>query len=281
MSLLFATILSLVVMLSACGREAQVPDNTASEVTPSTTLTVTGIKGGAADAFVLISDNHVTLIDSGLDKKADKLVDFLNEQGVTKIDEMIITHFHKDHVGGADHVLENFEVGKVYTTFRTKESDDITAYLQAMDDKGLKETLVTKVTTYEADGVTYTIYPPGKMKYNDRTTNNSSLVIKVTLGDNSILFAGDAQKERIDELLQIPDLNCTVLKVPHHGRYEENSQSLIDYVSPKYAIITSSKSEPEDERVVDALTTSGAEVFLTKDGNVTITMTANDLSVTQ
>ena len=257
----------------------EMPYNTAEDYEYDTTLTITCINEGAADAFVLISDNHVTLIDTGLDKKADRLVDFLNEQGVTKIDEMIITHFHKDHVGGADHVLENFKVGKVYTTFRTKESDDISEYLQAMKKKRLKEKVVTKVTTYEADGVTYTIYPPGKMKYNERTTNNSSLVIKVTLGDYSMLFAGDAQEERIDELLQTPDLECTILKVPHHGRYEENSEAFIDYVSPEFAFITSSNSEPEDERVVDALIASGARVFLIKDGNVTITLTAHSLTI--
>ncbi len=250
-------------------------------VSADTTLTVTALKAGAADAFVLMTDNHVTLIDTGLDSKADKLVDFLYEQGVTRIDEMIITHFDKDHVGGADHILSEFEVGTIYTTYQSKESDDITAYMEALTAAGLSETEVTELTTYEADGVTYAIYPPKAQSYAEKTSNNSSLVIKVSVGDNSMLFAGDAEAERIEELLDTQGLQSTILKVPHHGRYNANSQALIDYVSPKYAIITSSKSEPEDQEVLDALSAAGVKTYLTRDGNITIRISGSEVEISQ
>ncbi len=246
-----------------------------------TTLTITCIKGGAADAFVLISDNHVVVIDTGLDKKADKLVEFLNEQGVTKVDELIITHFDKDHVGGADHILNNFEVGTVYTTYHSKESDDITAYLEALENCGLEETTVSENLTFAADGISFTIYPPQSPVYYDSTSNNSSLVIKVSLGENSMLFAGDAEYERLSELLKTEGLGSTILKVPHHGRYNANTEAFIKYVNPQYAIITSSNGEPEDQEVLDILAANGTKTYLTKDGDVTITMTADGVEISQ
>ena len=260
---------------------AQADTYSIPQETSDTTLTITCIKGGAADAFVLISDNHVTIIDTGLDKKADKLVEFLNEQGVTKVDELIITHFDKDHVGGADHILNNFEVGTVYTTYHSKESDDITAYLEALENSGLKETTVSETISFSADGISFTIYPPRSPIYYDSTSNNSSLVIRVSLGENSMLFAGDAEYERLSELLKTEGLGSTILKVPHHGRYNANTEAFIKYVNPQYAIITSSNGEPEDQEVLDILAANGTKTYLTKDGDVTITMTADAVEITQ
>lgn len=292
------------ILITGCGRQ-QVPvanDNVAENTTSDsstvtvsqegtegssgttaasdTTLTITCIKGGAADAFVLISDNHVTIIDTGLDKKADKLVEFLNEQGVTKVDELIITHFDKDHVGGADHILNNFEVGTVYTTYHSKESDDITAYLEALENTGMQETTVTEELSFTADGISFTIYPPKSPIYYDSVSNNSSLVIRVALGENSMLFAGDAEYERLAELLKTEGLESTILKVPHHGRYNANTKAFIEYVNSQYAIITSSKGEPEDQEVLDILSAAGVETYLTRDGDVTITMTKDDILFT-
>ncbi len=276
------------ILLQGCGRNQNVTIPEEVEVSgqdapasTDTTLTVTAMKAGAADVFVLMTDDHVTLIDTGLEKKADDLVDFLVGQGVTRVDELIITHFDKDHVGGADHILNEFEVGTVYTTYQSKESDDISAYMEALDSAGLTETVVSEVLTYEADGVMFTIYPPESKIYADKTSNNSSLVIKVSVGENSMLFAGDAETERLQELLGTEGLESTILKVPHHGRYSPNTKAFIDYVSPKYAIITSSNSDPEDPEVMDILASSGVSTYLTRDGNITILITESDIAVSQ
>ena len=296
----------LVCVVMGCGRKTQTPadtettdiaatvndatDTTAvnTEVTtaPDTStatssLVITALKAGAADSFILLTENNVTVIDTGLDDKADKLVEFLEDQGVTKIDELIITHFDKDHVGGADQVLENFEVGTVYTTYHSKESDDISEYLSALEAKALSETTVTEQISWTADGVTYTIYPPEKTNYADSESNNSSLVVRVVNGENSMLFAGDAEYERISELLQTEGIQSTILKMPHHGRADSNTNELIDWVSPEYAIITSSKAEPEDQIVLDMLETRGVTTYLTRDGNITIIMDESGVTVNQ
>lgn len=244
-------------------------------------LTVTALKAGSADAFILMTDNHVTLIDTGLNKKSDRLIDFLKDENVKKVDEMIITHFDKDHVGGADQVLYNFEVGTVYTTYYTKESDQIDEFLKAMDSKGMTEDVVREVLSYEADGVSFTIYPPLDEDYTEKPSNNSSLVIRVCVGENSMLFTGDAEALRIFELLGTEGLQSTILKVPHHGRYSMLTEALIEYVSPKYAIISSGNSDPEDSEVVSLLKKHKVTTYLTREGNITITMTPDEVSISQ
>ena len=284
-------IVIIMAMITSCGGSGSSPDGISGETAANnngitenktnTTLTVTAIKGGAADTFVLISQDHVAIIDTGLDKKADRLVDFLKEQGVTKVDELIITHFDKDHVGGADHVLDNFEVGKVYVTYHSKDSDDITSYMEALQENNVQETVVKDIVSYEYDGISFTIYPPGKQEYRLKTSNNSSLAIRVVLGEKSMLFTGDAEEERIEELLKIKGLQSTILKVPHHGRYSYNTEDLVKYVKPEYAVITSSKSDPEDREVMDILEENGVVTYLSRDGNITITMTAGEVTITQ
>ena len=281
-------------LLVGCGRNAEnitaaetkvatenTTENNVSDATADSELTITAVSGGAADAFVLIGKSHVTVIDTGLDEHGQELVDFLKEQGVTRVDNLIITHFDKDHVGGADHVINNFDIGTVYTTYKSKDSDDIDNYLAALNAKGLTETVVTEETSFEMDGVTYDIYPPQSTAYEKDPSNNSSLVIMVSCGDNNMLFAGDAEKLRINELLAMDDIQAEILKVPHHGRYEKNTAALIEKVAPDYAIITSSTEEPEDEEVMQILEAAGVSTYLNREGNITITMSDGDISITQ
>ena len=259
------------------GSSDSIPDITVSDKV----LTFTALKVGAADAFVLRSADHVTVIDTATDKKADILVNFLNKQGITGIDELIITHFDKDHVGGADQIINSFDIGTIYTTYRSKDSDQIDEYDAAMKLHGLTENVVTSELSYQVGDVSYTIYPPQSPSYPDKESNNSSLVVKVTFGDNSILFAGDAESARLSELLANSDLSATILKVPHHGRYCDKTEAFIKRVSPTYAVITSSKGEPEDQQTVNTLTANGAITFLTRDGSITFTITKDSIDYLQ
>lgn len=283
-------IITALLLLTGCGKNAEniaasetenINATQVTDVAATSSLTITAISGDAADAFVLIGENHVTVIDTGLDEHGQELVDFLKDQGVSRIDNLIITHFDKDHVGGADYVVNNFDIGTVYTTYKSKDSDDIDSYLAALSAKGLTETVVTGEMSFTMDEVTYDIYPPESTTYEKSQSNNSSLVIMVSVGDNNMLFAGDAEKERIEELLAMDDIQAEILKVPHHGRYEKNTENLIEKVSPQYAIITSSLEEPEDPEVVQRLENAGVTTYLNRVGNITITMSADGISITQ
>ena len=275
-------LMAALLLLTGCGRNTEkVNDAQAAGEVAYGALEITAISGEAADAFVLMGENHVTVIDTGLEEHGEELVDFLKKQGVTRVDNLIITHFDKDHVGGADHVIDNFDIGAVYTTYKSKESDDIDSYLAALSDKGLAETVVTAETSFETDGISYDIYPPQSTAYEKNQSNNSSLVVMVSAGENNMLFAGDAEKDRINELLTMDDIQAEILKVPHHGRYEINTQDLLLKVDPEYAVITSSTEEPEDTEVIQILESAGVTTYLNRLGDITITMSADDISITQ
>lgn len=279
----------VMVVAGGCGRASQKAETapaaasveTSDSTGSDTVLTVTGIKAGAADAFVLRSGDEVVLIDTGLEKNADRLLSVLEQQNITRIACLIITHFDKDHVGGADHVIDNYEVEKVYTTYHSKDSDDITSYLSSLESRGLTETVVSEETSFDIGDISFTIYPPKASTYNRKTSNNSSLVIRVVLGNESMLFAGDAEEERIAELLITKGLESTILKIPHHGRIGLNSREFIDYINPQYAIITSSGSKPEDEELLDILRQKKIQTYLTRNGNITLTITSDEVTFEQ
>ncbi|MBR3640278.1 MAG: MBL fold metallo-hydrolase, partial [Clostridia bacterium] len=84
------------------------------------------------------------------------------------------------------------------------------------------------------------------------------------------LFTGDAEEERITEYLKGNDADCDVLKVPHHGVWNAKTDALVSASTPRYALITSSDGEPEDEKTVSLLESNGAEAFLTRKDTVTV-----------
>ena len=245
------------------------------------TLSVTALKTSAEDAFILETENHTFVMDTGMNRKGKKLVEILKEHGVEKVDAIIISHYDKDHVGGADRVIDNFDVGTVYTTYRSKNSEEMAEYYAALKRKNLAETVVTEETTFEADGVTFTIYPPKSKSYVEDISNNSSLAMRVVNGNKSMLFTGDALDERIAELVNTPGLESNILKVPHHGREKADFETFVNYINPEYAVITSSKSEPAAPQVVEALENKGVKIYYTRDDKIIFTITSDNIEVSR
>ena len=148
--------------------------------------------------------------------------------------------------------------------FRSRE------YEETVEAEGYSPVPVTETMSFSLDDVDFLIYPPQQKSYEEED-NDFSLVTSMACGKVCFLFAGDCEKERLKELLQQEEfaLAHDVLKVPHHGRKEKNSEEFIKAVSPKAAVITDSKEKPADEEVCRALEEAGAEVYFTEDGTVT------------
>lgn len=289
------TMIATIFSTASCNRNSnalQPGDDTAEEVyadeasknltpDPDSEITITAFKCGKADAFLLRTANHTVVIDTATEKKGDNFLELIDEQGIDTIDEIIITHFDKDHIGGADQIIRSKKVGKVYTTYLSKDSDDITEYYKALKEKGYKDLIVKDVISFKEDGVVYTIYPPEAVNYKSSLSNNSSLAIKVQCADKTMLFTGDAEEERINELISTDGLECDVLKMPHHGRFKKNLDEFLNRVNPKYAIITASKKDHEDAETVGLLDNKGVETYITRDGDITITMNAEGITIEQ
>lgn len=237
---------------------------------------VTFFDVGKGDAILIETSGHQVMIDAGYDDTADAILGYLKEQSIDKLDYLVITHFDKDHVGGADRIIKEVETENVLQPDYESESGQYKEYVEAMIDEGIEPDVVTQTMKLSLDGVEFLIYPPQKKDYKEED-NDFSLVISMTCGDKlhggkRVLFAGDCEKERLKELLiqKEFDLSHDVLKVPHHGRKGKNSKEFLMAVSPKVAVITSSDEKPADDEICMILNKLGTDVYFTNEGTVTL-----------
>ena len=228
------------------------------------------------------TEEETMLIDTGYDDTADVILDYLEENGIGALDCLVITHFDKDHVGGADRILEAVEVERVLEPDYESDSGQTREYKEALEALGLEPEKVTDTLVLDFPGTECTVYPPRQEDYEEED-NDFSLVISLRFGNESFLFAGDCEKERLSELLAEKDLELRhqVLKVPHHGREEKNSDKFLLAVSPEAAVITCSEEKEPDKEILELLSQLGAEVYLTSEGTVTCVTDGSSLEFFQ
>lgn len=234
-------------------------------------LKVTFFDVGKGDAILIETAEHKMLIDAGYDDTAGIVLDYLAKEAEgSRLDYLILTHFDKDHVGGADHIVNGAEVGEILQPDYKSGSKQYQEYEEAVKKKGKEPLPVTETVKLSLDGAEFLIYPPWQ-KYYEEEDNDFSLVISMRYGKRSFLFAGDCERERLKELLGQKefDLAHDVLKVPHHGQAEKNSEEFLRAVSPKIAVITCSEEKPADEEICGMLEELGADTYFSTDGTVT------------
>ena len=238
------------------------------------------MNAGKADACLLRTKESTVLIDTGKNKFGKEIVSWLEENVIEEIDVLFITHFDKDHVGGADKVLESVKVHQVYEPAYVSDSKQYVQYREALDAAGIKAEALSHNISFELDGVSYIIDTANQSDYGEDEENDFSLVISIRHGENTFLFAGDAENPRLSELLNEGVGPHDLLKVPHHGRAEKLSASFFDAVRPSLSIITSDEEELEEESVVNALKQYG-KVYLTRYGAVTVISDGHSLTAAQ
>lgn len=233
-------------------------------------LTIHSFKAGKADATLIYSHAFAVLIDCGESGFGKEIVSYMKANGIPKLDMLLITHFDKDHVGGAAKVLKEVEVAQVVHSNCPKDSEEYRKYTEQLSKKGIDPVQPSKPQSVVLGGAEFVIYPPQKQTYSDSPSNNSSLITAVTYGECSMLFAGDAEDMRLSEFIAMNSRHYDLLKVPYHGHYQSRLAAFIQSVSPRIAIITSSDSEPEDPRVLNMLSDAGAVTYLTREAPVTL-----------
>ena len=248
-------------------------------------LKVTLLKVGKADAIAVQTGNKTMVIDAGEEEDGEELVAFLQNQGISYVDVLVITHFDKDHVGGADTLVEEMEIGEVllpdYEGIHTEYLD----FMHALEKKGIQPQRLTEPIEMQFGEALVKTEPPESYEAAENVVeqdNNFSLITTIVHGDNRLLFTGDAEKQRLHQWLSEENVEaCDFLKVPHHGVYNTALKKLADAVSPKYAVICSSGKNPADAKTLELLRARGIETFETKDGNVTVISDGNHLEIRQ
>lgn len=256
------------IFLLSCSREKEKITGTGANITKNNYLVVDYLNVGKGDCILIQSKTHAYLIDTGYEETADEVTAFLESKNIKKLDGMIITHYDKDHIGGAKDIVKKFDVNVIYMP---KYDGTGSKYQKFMDklDKWDKLNLISYVTdkvSIEFDGITMDIYPARETFTED--DNNNSLVTKIVNNDDSFLFAGDIEDDRISELLGDSMIKADVLKVPYHGRLEDNTIQFVDEVAPEYAIITCESESEAAASLIYELEKLNVKYYFNCNGNI-------------
>ena len=256
--------------------------STSNAMTP---MSVDLLKVGKADAIVLQTGDNTMVIDTGEEDDGEELVDFLTNKGVSHVDVLIITHFDQDHVGGADTLIESMDVEQIYIPAYEGMHTEYFDFLCALEGKGITPTPLTQSVRFPFGDAEVLVEPPTSYEIASDTVendNNFSLITTVVHGQNRLVFMGDAEKQRIRQWLDSGTAaDCDFLKVPHHGVYNTALEDLLNATTPEYAAICSSSKHPAAPETLELLKQHGAEIFETKDGNITVISNGSKLELHQ
>lgn len=217
---------------------------------------------GQADSILVQSEGINMLIDAGTNSSGQTVVKDLEDLGVTKIDYLIGTHPHEDHIGGMDDIIKNFNIENFYmpdaiTTTRTFED-----VLDALNEKNITLQTPKIGEMFNIDGVSLECLYVGS---DESDLNNTSIVLRLMYGEVSFLFMGDATKIVEDKLLN-KVIQSDILKVGHHGSQYSSKETFIKEVSPTYAVISVGKNNTYKhpaELTIKTLNKYGAKVLRT------------------
>lgn len=224
---------------------------------------------GQGDSILISSNGKNMLIDASTNEMGGRVVDYLKKLGVTKIDYLVGTHPHEDHIGGLDNVIKNFDIGTIYmpkVATNTKTYEDV---LDAISNKKLKVTTPKVGDTFNVGDAECEVMAIGN---NKEDLNSCSIVIKMEFDGVSYLFTGDAESS-VENAREWPEID--ILKVGHHGSSTSSSANFLKQIKPKIALIScgtgNSYGHPH-QKAIDRLTKIGAKIYRT-DESETILVT--------
>ena len=197
-----------------------------------------------ADCILIKTEEKNILIDAGDIGGENGIINYLHTNGVFSIDLFITTHPHADHIGSASEIINAFPVTTVVMPEipekhlpTTRLFEELLITLSKSDCEVLYS---EKDMVFDLGSATLEILGPAE--YSGDNLNNYSIISKLTCGEVSFLFTGDAEEEIELELIESEeDLSCTVFNAGHHGSSTSNSVAFIKAASPKYSVISCGK----------------------------------------
>lgn len=262
--------------------------STETQTTLSKTTLVNGtfqvhyIDVGQGDATLVTCNDKAMLIDAGENDQGTKIQNYLQKQGITKLDYVIGTHPDSDHIGGLDVVIYKFDCGTILLPDYQKDTKTYDDVINTMKNKNYSNTLPNVGDTYQLSDANFTIIAPNNYSYGD-TTNNYSIGIILKYGDTSFLFTGDAENEAEEDIVANGiDISADVYQVGHHGSSSSSTELLLNAVNPEYAVISCEEDNkyghPQAE-VLNYFRERGTKVFRT-DEQGTIVATSDGKNIT-
>lgn len=282
---IFCVILAIVTALlfSGCNYDFDfLFEETQTYETTGDVLTVHYLDVGQGDSiFIELPTAETMLIDASLSAYGNGIAEYIEEQGYSKIDYLVATHPHADHIGGMRKVIQSLEIGKIYMPKATTTTKTYKNLLTEIQDKGLKiNTAKAGETIYEDEDMGIYILAPNSEKYDD--VNNYSAVIRIVYGNRTFLFMGDAEKLSEKEITA--DVTADVLKLGHHGSSTSTSKEFLEKVNPIAAVASCGEDNeyghPHKE-TVELLEKENVDFYRTDTmGTIIATSDGNSLDIT-
>lgn len=250
-----------------------------SKVPKDSKLMISYMDVGQGDgAYIKVNGNDI-LIDAGPRSNSKELLEQLKAKSIDDFELVIATHPHEDHIGGMVDVFKEYEVKAFYSPKITHTTKTYENLVKAVKDEGLKtKELKGGMVIDLGEGAKFEVFTPQKSEYEE--LNDYSPIMKLSFGDTSYLFTGDAEKLAEEEALAKykTSLDSDVIKFGHHGSSSSSSNAFIEAVSPKYGIISCAKDNkyghPHREtldiikkyNIKTFRTDTDGEIILTSDG---------------
>lgn len=236
---------------------------------------------GKADCIVIETGDKTVMIDTGERNDVYDIGKFLDSKGIEKIDILILSHFDKDHIGGAAELISRYEINTVLESSFSSDRDEYEAYHRELADHGLSTFVLTEDYSFTSGKCNFTVYPPECSSYDKKEDNNSSLIVAMEFGEQRFLFCGDAMELRLSEFLARSPGKFDFVKLPYHGNYIKNYDEFLKEVLPEYGVVTCSNKNPCDEKTLDLLLEYGVDIYKTVDGSVSLTTDGKTICITQ
>ncbi|EHK2355860.1 ComEC/Rec2 family competence protein [Clostridium perfringens] len=250
-----------------------------SKVPKDSELMISYMDVGQGDAAYIKVNGNDILIDAGPRSNSKELLEQLKAKNIDDFELVIATHPHEDHIGGMVDVFKEYEVKAFYSPKITHTTKTYENLVKAVKDEGLKtKELKGGMVIDLGEGAKFEVFTPQKSEYEE--LNDYSPIMKLSFGDTSYLFTGDAEKLAEEEALAKykTSLDSDVIKFGHHGSSSSSSNAFIEAVSPKYGIISCAKDNkyghPHSEtldiikkyNIKTFRTDTDGEIILTSDG---------------
>lgn len=230
---------------------------------------------GQADCELIISNGQTILIDAGNSRDGEKIVNAIRGLGISRLDYVVGTHVHEDHIGGMSYIIDSFDIGEFYLPYNTTSTTNF--YKRLLTSLTNKNMNITEANIGDKFTVGNTICEVMSVDNSEpENINEESIVIEVSFGTQKYLFMGDAEKVNEDKR-QWNDVD--VLKVGHHGSNTSSSQNFLEQALPEISIISVGKDnsyELPKDKILERLNKIGSTIYRTdKDGTIQLVSDGN------
>ena len=236
---------------------------------------------GQADSVLIISNGQTMLIDSGNSKDGEALINGIVALNISKIDYLIGTHIHEDHIGSMSKIVDSFEIGKIYLPYNTTSTSSY--YEKLLTSISKKELSIEEAVVddeFKVGNANCKIMSVDNKEPENQ--NLASIVIQMEYGDLKYLFMGDSEEEN-EEARTWEDID--VLKVGHHGSNTSSSEEFLNQVLPEISVISVGEGNSyklPKENILKRLENINSKIYRTDlDGTILLTSDGIENSITK